>query len=274
MENNTIKKYPVYPDLYHLTVMFRVFIAIIALMSAVANASEKHHFHVGVEDIYYYPVMDFTGSQHKGLLYDVMQDFGRSHDISFEFIPLPLLRFPYWFEENSIDLRLPDNTLWSEKRTPGLHYSDTIISLCDTTVVLAKNRDILIDDVKRLGLLKGFTPAKKWQPLRKSGKVTVAKDHTVRSLTRMLLNGFVDAIDVHIATIRNELKALNLSPDIVSTAVNIPSDTVTYHLSTRHHPEIIQALNEYLTDNRDTINKMANAYGLTYMDTCSATTTN
>lgn len=248
--------------------MTKVLIIIFGLFVGIANASEKPQFHIGVEDINYYPVMDFSNEQPKGLLFDIMHQFGKEEGILFEFIPLPLLRFPYWFEENTIDLRLPDNQQWSAKRTPGLYYSDVIISLCDTTVVLTENRDILFDDVKRLGLLKGFTPAKKWQQRRKEGSVIVAKERTVRSLTRMLLNGFVDAIDLNIATIRSELNALNLPEDLVSVAQNIPAKGVTYHISTQNQPEIINTFNAFLAKNEKAIENMATAYGIVSGKSC------
>lgn len=248
--------------------MLRLFILLFTMISVSSVAAEKHHFNVGVEDINYYPIMDFTAPEPRGLLYDILMAFGETHDITFEFIPLPLLRFTYWYEENSIDFRLPDNPQWSSSTTPGLDYSDTLISLCETTVVLTENREMLSEEVARLGVLKGFTASKKWQQRNQEGSISLAKERTIRSLTRMLLSGLIDAIDLNISTIKNELVTLGLSPDLVSVAVNIPIEGADYRMSAHYETDVIALLNHFIVNNSDKISQMAGKYGMSSGDDC------
>ncbi|WOI36255.1 hypothetical protein R1T43_13685 [Alteromonas sp. CI.11.F.A3] len=216
----------------------------------------------------YYPVMDFTTPQHRGLLSDIMTNFGDLHNISFEYIPLPLQRFNHWFEDNAIDFRLPDNPRWTQSSTAGLIYGEALVTVCDTSVVLTENSDIPMNEVTRLGLLNGFTPAEKWQQKRTDGTLTIANERSVRILTRMLLNGLVDAIDLNIATIKSELVSLGLPEDLVAVAKNISANGVKYRISTQSQPDVLAKLNRYVIENRDSINARAREYGIAAGTNC------
>jgi polar amino acid transport system substrate-binding protein len=251
--------------------MFNRFFLLIILCIHVSNlaiASDIKNLRVGVEAMNYYPVMDFTTPQHRGLLSDIMTDFGNSHNISFEFIPLPLQRFNHWFEDNAIDFRLPDNPRWTQSSTAGLVYGEPLITVCDTSVVLTTNSDIPMDEVTRLGLLYGFTPAEKWQEKRSNGTLTIANERSVRILTRMLVNGLVDAIDLNIATVKNELMSLGLSEELVAVAKNVPANGVQYRISTRLQHDVLSKLNAYVSMNRDSINAKALEYGIAAGTSC------
>jgi len=253
--------------------MMLIRIAMLCVLSpflcGVAHSTEKMHLRIGVEDMDYYPVMDFTADQSRGLLSDIIMGFGDTYDISLEFIPLPLKRFNHWFEEHAIDLRLPDNPNWSQEATEGLKYGDTLVTICDTSVVLAENRDINIDEVTRLGILAGFIPAQQWQQKQQAGSLTVASERSARILTRMLLNGLIDAIDLNIATIKEELSSLGLSENLVTVATNIPAEGVAYRISTLTHPHVLDMLNQYVADNRAEITTKAINYGIISKKNCN-----
>jgi len=253
--------------------MFNRFILLILLFFPISNlaiSSEIEHLRVGVEAMNYYPVMDFTTPQHRGLLSDIMTDFGNSHNISFEFIPLPLQRFNHWFEDNAIDFRLPDNPRWTQSGTPGLIYGEALITVCDTSVVLTENSDMTMDEITKLGLLYGFTPSSKWRERRAEGTLTTANERSVRILTRMLLKGLVDAIDLNIATIKSEMVSLGLPEDLVSVAKNVPADGVKYRISTQSKPEVLAKLNHYVVENRESIDAKAREYGIAAGTNCDS----
>uniref|UniRef100_UPI00356B17F3 hypothetical protein n=1 Tax=Alteromonas stellipolaris TaxID=233316 RepID=UPI00356B17F3 len=157
---------------------------------------------------------------------------------------------------------------WTQSSTAGLVYGEPLITVCDTSVVLTTNSDIPMDEVTRLGLLYGFTPAEKWEEKRSNGTLTIANERSVRILTRMLLNGLVDAIDLNIATIKNELVSLGLPEDLVAVAKNIPANGVKYRISTQSQPGVLAKLNLYVIENRDSINARAREYGIAAGTNC------
>ncbi|WP_341210337.1 hypothetical protein, partial [Alteromonas stellipolaris] len=100
------------------------------------------------------------------------------------------------------------------------------------------------------------------------GTLTIANERSVRILTRMLLNGLVDAIDLNIATIKNELVSLGLPEDLVAVAKNIPANGVKYRISTQSQPGVLAKLNLYVIENRDSINARARDYGIAAGTNC------
>jgi hypothetical protein len=148
-------------------------------------------------------------------------------------------------------------------------YSEPLITVCDTTVVLAKNRYIDKKEISTVGLLSGFTVAEKWQARIEEGSMEVAYESCIRVLTRMLLTGMVDAIDLNIATIEEQLKQLGHEPSLVATAENVSAAGVKYAVSTQSHPSVINALNQFIKENRHTIDMLAQHYGVAVNQACS-----
>ena len=223
---------------------------------------------IGVEDINYAPVMNFTEGKHDGLLYQILHEFALQNDIELSFIPLPLNRFPFWFDENAIDIRLPDNARWKLSSTNNIRYSAPMITVCDTTVVLDKNRDMPPNAFMRLGLPIGFTPSSKWKDAIETGKLEIVRDTSLRVLAQMLVNEMIDGIDVNIAIIQNELKHLGKSPALVSVSSSVNADPVKYQISTKHHTEVIDSFNSFVTDNKEKIETWANDNGIAIAPQC------
>lgn len=50
-------------------------------------------YRVGVEDLSYYPMMDFSEQDSTSILKQIMNDFAEAEGVTFEFIPLPIQQF-------------------------------------------------------------------------------------------------------------------------------------------------------------------------------------
>ncbi|MEW9798339.1 hypothetical protein [Alteromonas sp. CYL-A6] len=217
-------------------------------------------YRVGVEDISYYPIMDFSQADGRGLMKDILQTFADSEGIALEFIPLPISRFSTWFDDGAIDLRLPDNPLWSSEQDDALIYSAPILSICQSTVVLAKNRDHQQEQVKTVGTLQGFTPSRHWDALLRDNKVKLVSDPSLRVLTRMLFNDMIDALDLHISAIEHQASLLGLATEELAQLKSLPAFPLTYRLSTKAHPELISRFNRFLTNQRKAIDALTVHY--------------
>lgn len=249
-------------------------ILVTLLYFSVCNASsaqtpfQQPVLRIGVEDINYAPVMNFTKGAKDGLLHDIVSDFARQESLNLDFIPLPLNRFPFWFDENAIDIRLPDNARWKLSATDNIHYSDPMITLCDTTVVLSENKHKPASQFSRLGLPIGFTPSSKWKEQLDAGSLDIARESSLRVLTQMLVKGLIDGIDVNIAIIQKELKGLGLSPDLVSVSSALSASPVRYQISTKHSTDILERFNRYIADNKQNFELWARANGIAIAPHC------
>ena len=236
--------------------------------SLAQTPSQKLVLRIGVEDINYTPVMNFTKGAKDGLLHHIVSDFAQQESLNLEFIPLPLSRFPFWFDENAIDIRLPDNARWKLSATENIHYSDPMITLCDTTVVLSENKHRPASQFSRLGLPIGFTPSSKWREQLDAGNIEIARDSSLRVLPQMLVKGFIDGIDVNIAIIQNELKGLGLSPDLVSVSSELSASPVRYQISTKYSTDILERFNRYIADNKQNFELWARENGIAIAPHC------
>ena len=236
--------------------------------SLAQNPSQQLVLRIGVEDINYAPVMNFTKGAKDGLLHHIVSDFARQESLTLDFIPLPLNRFPFWFDENAIDIRLPDNAQWKLSATDNIHYSDPMITLCDTTVVLSENMHKPASQFSRLGLPIGFTPSSKWREQLNAGSLDIARDSSLRVLTQMLVKGLVDGIDVNIAIIQNELLGLGLSPDMVSVSSKLSASPVHYQISTKHSTDILESFNSYIAENKQSFELWARENGIAIHPHC------
>ncbi len=223
------------------------------LIPLTVSASNERVYRVGVEDVSYYPVMDFLHAPPRGAVKQVLDAFAAQSGVKFEYIPLPIQRFNSWYDTGRIDFRVPDNPRWSLTSQPSLIYSTPFLDLCEVLVVKAENRDISPDKVTRIGTLLGFMPSSYWNQKLESGAVRLVPDRSIKVLTRMLLNDMVTGLDLDLASIHYQLKSLSLSPELVAPLATVNSPTISYRMSTLHHPEIIQQFNQFIGRNKHTL---------------------
>ena len=240
--------------------------ALAILVSSYCTAAPKYT--VGVEDVAYYPFHDFYRIKNKGILFDVLNAFAKQQDIEFEYVMLPVQRFDMWYEENNIDFRIPDNPLWSSDNNKKLVYSDTLISVCQMTVVLDKNAQLPMSEFSSVGTITGFTPSQKWKRQLSRKQVEMTYQNSVMSLTKMLLSGMETGVDLDIESIRHQLAVLGESKDKVAIAKNVPVSALGMRLSTQKHRELIMKFNTFLNDNPDLLDSLLDKYQVTIEDYC------
>ncbi|MCU7555303.1 transporter substrate-binding domain-containing protein [Alteromonas sp. ASW11-19] len=221
------------------------------LISLTVSASAERVYRVGVEDVDYYPVLDFVHSPPRGVVKNVLDSFAEQTGVKFEYIPLPIQRFNSWYDTGRIDFRVPDNPRWSLTSQPSLIYSVPFLNLCEVLVVKAENRKMSPDNVTRIGTLMGFTPSTYWNQKMESGAVRLVPDRSLKVLTRMLLNDMVSGLDLDLASIHYQLKTLSLPPDLVAPLETVENPTISYRMSTLNHPEIIRQFNQFMARNKD-----------------------
>jgi polar amino acid transport system substrate-binding protein len=204
---------------------------------------------IGVEDVAYFPLYDFTEDRnnHAKALLD---EFAKHVGIKFSYIPLPIKRFGDWLEAGKIDFRYPDSPLWKNEGDSSipLIYSQPAINLVSGTIILRKNQHWQEDNIKRLGTLLGFHPTF-WQPEIKAGDVTLVQHPSTTVLVQQLLHGYVDALDLEPSVVHAQLRHLKKSPQEAILAQNMRYQVYSYRLSTTKHPQVINQFDKFLENN-------------------------
>ena len=102
----------------------------------VSNSTSKE-FIIGVEDVSYYPLFDFT-TQRNTYAKELLDLYAKSKGYKFIYLPLPIKRFERWLIEEKIDFKYPDNARWyPDPSIRGIFtFSDSTIKIVSGTTVL------------------------------------------------------------------------------------------------------------------------------------------
>lgn len=238
---------------------------ILLINSSVIRANEQEYqFLVGVEDINYFPLFDFSSSNATtpSFTRDLLSEFFESHQLRYRFVPLPIKRFDKWYIEQNIDFKFPDNFRWREDKYNQLNitFSDPVLRLEAGTYVLKKNENIQRDHVNSLITVLGFHPTL-WLDRVIKQPSFLQEDHNPLGIVRHVLHGNADATNIDLNVINYYLRELKKEGQIV-LAKNIPHQKFYYHLSSIKYPEIIELFNQFLIERADYVDALKKKYEL------------
>lgn len=224
--------------------------------------SEKSVYRVGVEDVDYFPLFTRADKlEDQGYIIELMQIFAEQANLEFEFVRLPIARFPDWYKNNDIDLRVPDNPLWTNNEL-RLSFSQGILNLDTVTLTLPKNRSKNLSDFKSIGTIQGFTPSPYWQIQLQNQSIKFVYEGSMKILIQLLNNGIVDGLDVNPTVARLYATLLGYPSDSLVVAEHSPTEHLQYHLSTIEHPKVIEKFNQFLVENSATVEALKIRYQL------------
>lgn len=242
--------------------LFTLFVVFSVSATSTEADSEKNKstYLVGVEDVDYFPF--FTKEDNAsppGLMIDFLNQFAKKEGIKFEYVYLPIARFPDWYESANIDFRIPDNPHWSVE-TKALTFSKSIVKLHTDFITLRDNQQRSIDDFRTIGTVKGFSPSPQWEKRIKAQKVSFIYDGSIKVLLLLLKRGLVDGLDINIAVARHYGRELGLSNDDFVVYKQKTNTSLDYHLSTIRYPEVIDNLNHYIDNHQAEILALKTRY--------------
>lgn len=227
-------------------------ILLLSCLATVHADTTKRKFKVGIEDVDYYPHFAF-GHQDTSFAQEVLNRFFASHNYEVEYILLPVKRFNEWMQSKNVDFKYPDNPVWrlGDEERVNVRYSRGVISSHAGSVVTIEKLGMNKQQVKIVGTLAGFYPYL-WQNQIQVGETKLVEENTPFSLVKLPLNGLVDVIDIDYSVIQHNLNKIGRSGQLVMDP-NLPNRSVSYHLSTLHHPSVIKEFNQFLIDNKEFI---------------------
>jgi ABC-type amino acid transport substrate-binding protein len=220
---------------------------------------------IGVEKTDYAPYYHLDEEQHYlGAARDILDLFSKSQKFDLSYLPMPVPRLFNEFVKGSIDLKFPDNPLWSAslKADVEVHYSSPVLAVRETLIIIKPEDKYWEKDkkIKLVGNILGFsTPGINKNIENKEFELVNTK--TVEQLIHMLASGRVDAIyfntDVAIQL------AKELYPEKTLTShPKYPAFDYAYHLSSIKHKELIIKFNNFLKSHAKQVEKIRKRYGL------------
>jgi len=238
--------------------------AFITCLIVSINYSYAKEFIIGVEEVSYYPLYDFSANDtsRPSFSKDLLTAFFEEYNYSYRFVALPIKRFNQWYVEKGIDFKFPDNVRWRNDKQNKLNitFSQSVIKLMAGSYVLKSNKNYQRADVKKLGTIFGFVPTM-WFDKLDSKELRLIEENTPFAVIKHLLHGNVDATNIDSNVIRHNLKRLN-KPEAIVLNTNIKHEVYSYHLSSIQHPEIIKQFNGFLQNNAELVQQLKEKYDI------------
>ena len=216
---------------------------------------------LGFEDINFYPIYGtYDANDNKLLEYDgysadVFKLFNKSQkkfELIFNPIQIKRLYLEYLSPESALDAKYPDDPNWAqelkEKAKVKIHYSTPILKYTDGTFVLNENNNFKIENIKKLGIILGFSPVG-YEEQIKDGRTKLVETINVKELFNMLIEKKVDGIYISKYIGICKLNVMKLDQRIVFNS-ELPSLTGYYRLSSKKYPELISLFNYFLRKNK------------------------
>lgn len=228
------------------------------------NYSYAKEFIIGVEEVSYYPLYDFSANDtsRPSFSKDLLTAFFEEYNYSYRFVALPIKRFNQWYVEKGIDFKFPDNVRWRNDKQNKLNitFSQSVIKLMAGSYVLKSNKNYQRADVKKLGTIFGFVPTM-WFDKLDSKELRLIEENTPFAVIKHLLHGNVDATNIDSNVIRHNLKRLN-KPEAIVLNTNIKHEVYSYHLSSIQYPEIIKQFDGFLQNNAELVQQLKEKYDI------------
>lgn len=241
---------------------FSVIVILLGLF-AVAPLARAENFVVGSQNIDYFPHYKFIGNQtDKGYVWAVLQAFSKWSGHSFEYQVLPVKRLQRELQEGRLDFSYPDHPSWQSKQwqQKGKIFSGSLITSYGNTMVLATRKSKGLSNFKSVAVPHGFTSVM-YAELVAEKRVQLVEVPDALAALNMVLKGRVDGADVEYNVAKHLLRQQGQEKALVHD-LSLPSDPVTFHLSTRKHPLIIEQLNQFLSSNSDLLEHIKSTYQL------------
>ena len=244
-----------------VTNTLRLPVVVAILTTASMNTSYADNFIVGVENIDYFPIYQYKDGQYNGAASEILNQFAKSHNHTFSYKAFPITRLNKNYLNGKVDFRFPDNGYWAQDQKAGfdIKYSSSVIEFIDGVMVTPENKGKGVAQLKKLGLVRGFTA---WDYLDyiKKGSVKVKETNSLESLIKLTKTKRYDGAYFNVDVARYYLNNTLKTPEAIVFDPDLPHTKSNYSLSSFKHPKIIVQFNQFLIDQADWVQTVKNKY--------------
>lgn len=214
---------------------------------------------VGVENLQYLPHFSNDGKEYMGFAREILDLFAqkKGYQIKYHILPVGRLFSEFLSDNSKLDLKYPDNAYWKadKKRDKKVIYSEPVVSYTDGVMILPEHYGKGLDRLKILGTALGFTPFSYLKYIQ-SKQVKISENSSFINLLKQTLLGRVHGAYINISVAQHQLREHLKRPGDLVFDKTLPHSTDNYHVSTINRPDLIEAFNQFLEENRGTVQAM------------------
>mgnify|MGYP000324277761 FL=1 len=237
---------------------------IVSIGFLILSVSTTHALTMGVESTSYEPYYYLNEEQkYQGAAREVFDLFAQVNQIKFDFSPMPVPRLFNEFAKGNVDLKFPDNPLWSKslKADVKVIYSNPVFKITEALLVLKQDKpEVRKENIKTVGTILGFTVPGIANALD-NNEFEATNTKKIEQLIHMLVSERVQAVYFNKSVAKNLIKKMYPNESLVRHS-KFPAFKYAYHLSTIKHPKLIKAFNKFLVSHAEQVTKIKHRYGL------------
>jgi polar amino acid transport system substrate-binding protein len=212
---------------------------------------------VGVESSQYLPAYSYENGEYTGFARALLDAFAQDKGYRLEYKALPVVRLFSELLAGNIDLKFPDNAMWSASQKAGhdVVYSVPVIAYVDGVSVVPASKGMSVEAVRSLGLMRGFT-AWDWRDRITAGTVSLHENNSFPALLETTIAGRNNGAYANVAVVNHQLERVLRKPGALVFDPGLPHTRSHYHLSSIKRPEVIAAFNAWMAANTDRVARM------------------
>lgn len=236
---------------------------ILLISFSVTAKDESKSLVIGIEALDYLPYYQVkAGEPLSGYGIDLLRLFASKSGYDIVFKAHTVSRLFSVFLAGRVDFKYPDSPNWSSqmKKSHGIIYSKSTTSIIDGILTLRENSDLLLDEFKVIGSIRGFSP---WPYMSwvQTGKITLIEAEGMDQLFRLLKAGRIHGAYINVVVGTNYIKQHYQGLDVVWNH-NLPFGKDNYFLSSIKHGDVIEEFDRFLITYKKDIDKLKGKYGI------------
>lgn len=226
------------------------------------NGALAESYSIGVQDFPdYRPYSEFSENRYGGFNRELLDMFAAYGGYRFDYQALPIKRLNRDFLAGKLDFNYPDNAYWAsrDKQNLVISYSDPVVRFVDGVMVRPENLGKGLEVLSSLNIMLGFTP-EPFLPLIDSGQIKVSTSSDYHRLINQVVLGVYAGLYSNVVVSREQIRTRFGEDDTLVFDPGLPHVVSTRHLSSIHHPQVIEQFNRFLLEKKADIQRLKEAY--------------
>lgn len=225
-------------------------------------SSQAESYVIGVEDMAFAPhySVDKQGQYH-GFARELFDLFASESGVQLSYRPLPVARLLPALSHGEVDFKYPDSDSWAQAQKAGkpVRYSQAVVAYVDGVLVAPQRQGQSIDQLKRLGMVSGWTP---WgyQERIDAQQIQLTYSDDLRRMIQQTLKKDTDGAYFNVVVATHYLDNIRARPGALVFDAKLPHTRGTFHLSTIKHPEVLQRFDRFLLEQQAEVAALKEKY--------------
>ncbi|MBX9753479.1 MAG: transporter substrate-binding domain-containing protein [Pseudomonadaceae bacterium] len=230
-----------------------------SLLSCAANAES---YVVGVEKTQFLPyyTVDAQG-QYSGYARELLDLFASNAGITFVYRPIAIQGLLGELLNGGVDFKYPDNAAWGKSAREGknLSYSAATVDYIDGVLVAPAQHGKGLEQLKRLAVVKGWTPQQYTAAIADGQINQVDSDSLmtmIRSTVKKQADGAYYNVEVALYALNNSGKFINA----LQFDAGLPYNRGSFQLSTIQHAPLLKRFDQFLVEHQAEVQTLKAKY--------------